>query len=68
MKDVNIYDWSCLYNNLTEVDHDFKLQVDTIGDYEVINGTQTYICLECSVCGLQKEATYADTWDEDYEY
>jgi len=49
-------------------DHEFTLQSDTIGDYSVIGGTQTYHWLECENCGAEKEATHADLSDPLEEY
>lgn len=63
----NPHDWQCSYNGITEVDHDWGLASETIGDYGVVNGTATYVWLECANCGLQKEADSCD-FDDSFEF
>ena len=46
-------------------DHEWEYKEDTIGDYEVVNGTYTERWLECSICGATKPATYEDMPDYD---
>jgi hypothetical protein len=43
--------------------HEYTVKQDVIGDYEVINGTQTVIWKECENCGHQASADYADLHD-----
>lgn len=49
-------------------DHDYIIKSETIGDYEVINGTMTYYWYECVYCGhiSDKEVDYEDYDNDDF--
>jgi hypothetical protein len=49
-------------------DHDWVFKQDVIGDYGVVNGTQTICWMECENCGEEKEADYSDYPSSDDDF
>jgi hypothetical protein len=62
--------WEC-HDGTPDEDHDWRISVDTIGDYGVVNGTAREYSMVCRACGKEREATereISDAWSEVFDY